>query len=74
MVMTRVAAKTCPLPGAQKVYCWVGFYMPPTTLLRGFVVVLPLVLEEWLVVNGRIQGGIAFASSPEASAETPLPP
>ncbi|WP_161793601.1 hypothetical protein [Kosakonia radicincitans] len=48
--------------------------MPPTTLLRGFVVVLPLVLEEWLVVNGRIQGGIAFASSPEASAETPLPP
>lgn len=48
--------------------------MPPTTLLRGFVVVLPLVLEEWLVVNGRIQGGIAFASSPEASAETPPPP
>ncbi|WP_156525202.1 hypothetical protein [Kosakonia oryzae] len=47
--------------------------MPPTTPLRGFVVVLPLVLEELLVVNGRIQGGITFASSPQASAETPPP-
>lgn len=66
--------------GHKNFYCWVGFYLPPTIPLiplRGFEVVLPLVLEELLIVEPVVTvfgGVLTFASSPEALAETPPSP